>query len=61
MDFENYVNMGEKFSLNILINYNLTCHVGNFIFKAGVTNKTADILFFLRGFSESWSARHTTY
>jgi hypothetical protein len=60
MDIENYVNMGEKFNLNILINYNLTCHVGNFIFRAGVTNKTADIHFFLRGFSESWFARDIT-
>jgi hypothetical protein len=54
------LNMG-KINLITLINDNITCHVGNFIFWAGVTNKTADVLSFLRGFSESWSARHTTY
>jgi hypothetical protein len=40
---------------------NLTYHVGNFIFWTGIANKIVESFCFLRGFSESWYASHTTY
>ena len=54
------VNMGDINNFITLRKHILTCHVGNFVFWAGVTIKTADSLTLLKVFSESWSARYTT-
>jgi hypothetical protein len=52
--------MGDISNFITLRKHSLTCHVGNFVFWAGVTIKTADGLSLLKVFSESWSARYTT-